>query len=115
MHGFAIYFAAKPSYLRFIVFSDWSPLKMTVGVSILSARFGTVRHLSGAVWHVVWHGSGRIGFVLLSVFQYVCSFVLLFNYVRFCFFEIWILGDCDFLILGCWVIWLLGDLVYCLF
>ena len=89
---------------------------MTVGVSILSARFGTVRHLSGGglACGLARVGGGS-GLFLLSVFQYVCSFVLLFNSVRFCFFEIWILGDCDFLIFGCWMIWLLGDLVYCLF
>ena len=68
-----------------------------VGVSILSTRFGICLGRLGTLFGTVWGGSGLL---LFGVFQYACSFVLLFNSVRFGFFEIWILGDCDFVILG---------------
>ena len=57
--------------------------------------FGTVR--------------GGPGLLLFGVFQYACSFVLLFNSVRFGFLKIWILGDRDSVRFGFWEIEIMRD------
>ena len=65
---------------------------------------GPVRHGSAFVWGRLGMLFGTVrggsGLLLFRVFQYACSVVLLFNSVRFGFLKIWILGDCDFVILG---------------